>query len=157
MKKNNKGFTLVELIVVIAILGVLMAVLVPQYIQYVEKSRQGADRSTLGEIYHSVEITAASAESITAGTFTIEIGDSDGALKYGGNAVIGTAKIEEEIEAVCPVASSALKSKEGRALADITIYISADGKVSWVGATAPKIGDTTLTGNVIATVPSSKG
>ena len=36
IKKDNKGFTLVELIVVIAILGVLMAVLVPQYIRYVE-------------------------------------------------------------------------------------------------------------------------
>ena len=45
LKKNNAGFTLVELIVVIAILGVLMAVLVPQYIQYVEKSRLGVDNS----------------------------------------------------------------------------------------------------------------
>ena len=40
-KKKNSGFTLVELIIVIAILGVLMAVLIPQYIQYVEKARAG--------------------------------------------------------------------------------------------------------------------
>ena len=33
LRKDNKGFTLVELIVVIAILGVLAAVLVPQYIK----------------------------------------------------------------------------------------------------------------------------
>ena len=45
LRKDNKGFTLVELIVVIAILGVLMAVLVPQYIQYVEKSRETTDAS----------------------------------------------------------------------------------------------------------------
>ena len=59
MKKNNKGFTLVELIVVIAILGVLMAVLVPQYIQYVEKSKVATDESALGEVIHAAEISLA--------------------------------------------------------------------------------------------------
>lgn len=39
MKRKNAGFSLVEVIVVTAILGILMAVLVPQYIQYVKKSR----------------------------------------------------------------------------------------------------------------------
>ncbi|NLV87009.1 MAG: prepilin-type N-terminal cleavage/methylation domain-containing protein, partial [Clostridiales bacterium] len=74
IRKSNAGFTLVELIVVIAILGVLMAALVPQYIKYVEKSREGVDRSTLGEIYHVVEIEAASRENLTAGTvLTINI------------------------------------------------------------------------------------
>ena len=39
-QKNNKGFSLVELIVVIAIMAVLVGVLAPQLIKYVEKSRE---------------------------------------------------------------------------------------------------------------------
>jgi type IV pilus assembly protein PilA len=42
-KLDNKGFTLVELIIVIAIIAVLAAVLAPQYIKYVEKSRWSTD------------------------------------------------------------------------------------------------------------------
>ncbi len=37
--KNNSGFSLVELIIVIAIMAVLVGLLAPQYIKYVEKSR----------------------------------------------------------------------------------------------------------------------
>ncbi len=43
MKKNNKGFTLVELIIVVAIIAVLAAVLAPQYLRYVERARQSND------------------------------------------------------------------------------------------------------------------
>ncbi len=41
--RNNKGFTLVELIIVIAIIAVLAAVLAPQYLRYVERARQSND------------------------------------------------------------------------------------------------------------------
>lgn len=38
-KMNDKGFSLVELIIVIAIMAVLVVVLAPQYLKYVERSR----------------------------------------------------------------------------------------------------------------------
>ncbi len=57
MKKlNDKGFTLVELIVVIAVLAVITVVAAPQYLAYVEKSRVGTDENALGEIAHIAEI-----------------------------------------------------------------------------------------------------
>ena len=43
MKKNNKGFSLVELIIVIAIMAVLIGVLAPQFIKYVEQGRRSTD------------------------------------------------------------------------------------------------------------------
>lgn len=42
-KLNNKGFSLVELIIVMAIMAVLIGVLAPQYLRYVERSRVSAD------------------------------------------------------------------------------------------------------------------
>lgn len=39
MKKRAKGFTLIELIIVIAIMGVLMAILIPSWMNYIRNSR----------------------------------------------------------------------------------------------------------------------
>ena len=46
MKKNNKGFTLVELIVVLVILAILAAILVPTLLGYIERARSEKDFST---------------------------------------------------------------------------------------------------------------
>jgi prepilin-type N-terminal cleavage/methylation domain-containing protein len=54
--KNNKGLTLIELIVVVAILAVLAAVLVPQYTQYVEKSRKAVCESNRTEFMHAFTV-----------------------------------------------------------------------------------------------------
>lgn len=61
MKKemNNKGFSLVELIIVIAIMVVLIAVLAPQYLKYVEKSRVASDQTTIVEYIDAMQVLAA--------------------------------------------------------------------------------------------------
>ena len=66
MKKNNQGFSLVELIIVIAIMAVLVGVLAPQFIKYVEQSRRSRDIQTAQEIRESV--LAAIADGKLSGT-----------------------------------------------------------------------------------------
>ena len=58
-KHNNKGFSLVELIIVIAIMAVLVAVLAPQYIKYVENSRVAKDENAVAEAIHATQVALA--------------------------------------------------------------------------------------------------
>lgn len=62
MKKenmNDKGFSLVELIIVIAIMAILIVVLAPQYLKYVEKSRVSSDQTTIVEYINAMQVIAA--------------------------------------------------------------------------------------------------
>ena len=61
-KSNNKGFSLVELIVVVAIMAVLVGVLAPAYLKYVENSRIQKDISAVGEVVNAIKIAAANEE-----------------------------------------------------------------------------------------------
>jgi prepilin-type N-terminal cleavage/methylation domain-containing protein len=58
-KNENKGFSLVELIVVIAIMAVLTAVLVPSLLSYVERSRAQKDDSAMGEVANAIQLAMA--------------------------------------------------------------------------------------------------
>ena len=78
-RKNNKGFSLVELIVVVAIMAVLVGVLAPAYLRYVEKSRTQKDESAVAEVIEAVKIACAEedvANDVTTAT-TVTINNTD--------------------------------------------------------------------------------
>lgn len=116
--KNNKGFSLVELIVVIAIMAVLVGVLAPQFIKYVERSRQSTDLQNVQELKSAIEADIADGEIATDVTITITGGAK------------GTA-----VSDVTPAAADAtvkLKSSGWPAGPTAYKYTVADGKWSTV-------------------------
>jgi len=54
MKKNNKGFTLAELLIVVAIIAVLTAIAIPVFTSQLEKSREATDLSNIRSAYAEV-------------------------------------------------------------------------------------------------------
>ena len=55
MKRNSKGFTLIELMIVVAIIGILAAIAIPNFMSYQCKSKQSEAKTNLGAIATSME------------------------------------------------------------------------------------------------------
>ena len=56
MKKTQKGFTLIELMIVVAIIGILAAIAIPKFAQMLEKSREGATKGNISAIKSAISI-----------------------------------------------------------------------------------------------------
>ena len=87
---NNKGFSLIELIVVIAIMAILVGVLAPNVMRYVRQSRVSAD-TQLADTVRTAVMTALADPGITdapTGAASFELTDN---TAFASNTGFGTA------------------------------------------------------------------
>ena len=82
MKKNNKGFTLAELLIVVAIIAVLVAIAIPVFTTRLEQSRETADIANLRSAYAAAQVAALSGDETGAvmedGTYAYDPNKGDG-------------------------------------------------------------------------------
>jgi type IV pilus assembly protein PilA len=83
MKKNQKGFTLIELMIVVAIIGILAAIALPKFADMLEKSREGATRGNLDSIKSAINIYNAD----QAGAYPVILTDTHAASSTDVNFV----------------------------------------------------------------------
>ena len=96
MKTKNHGFSLVELVVVVAIMAILVGIITPAYLSYLEKTRIQKDESAAGEIYRAAEIAVYSGEYDITGTVVLTFSSSG--IEFPNAEAINSAVAEEILQ-----------------------------------------------------------
>lgn len=104
---EREGFSLVELIIVIAIMAILIGIVALAVIPYLEKSRVGKDQQTVDTVYSAFKNEIAS-QQITEST-TVTISSSGGSLTTG--SVFDVDKLAEALDCTNAAGLSALEKK----------------------------------------------
>ena len=63
---DNRGFTLIELMIVVAIIGLLAAIAIPNYMQFQSKAKQAEAKANLGGIYTNEQAYLAEKNAYTS-------------------------------------------------------------------------------------------
>ena len=137
VKLNKKGFTLAELLIVVAVIAVLVAVAIPTFNNQLEKSRQGVDVSNLRGAF-----AAARLAQIDQGVGTARFKDAvanDGGLQYWYNPDSGSlTQVNEEEETAADAVSggyAAYGKATGANLMADTSQLPGGGVVKYNGNT----------------------
>ena len=71
MKKNNKGFTLAELLIVVAIIAVLVAIAIPIFNSQLEKARESTDVANARDYYAEISVGMLDGSLLPGGTMKV--------------------------------------------------------------------------------------
>ena len=134
-KLGNKGFSLVELIVVIAIMAVLVGVLAPTLIKNIEKSRESKDAQNIEQIKSSIEVALQDETAYDQAVPTVS-----GSASSSSNTLVtltsasasvnsSYASFKTEFDGIMSVANTKLTSKKYKN-ATVTFTVNEKGQVN---------------------------
>ena len=123
MKKNNKGFTLAELLIVVAIIAVLVAIAIPVFTTQLERSREATDLSNIRSAYAEAvaDYLANGATAATTATVTTVQQQTSGWLIDDGHPVLKTRVNGSEADVSLPDIAKG---------STVTVNVAADGTVT---------------------------
>ena len=150
MKKvNEKGFTLAELLIVVAIIGVLVAMAIPTFTNQLEKARESTDMSNLRSAFSAATVYVLENQSASARTLyysatadgNIVNNEAAGAI-IGRKAAVAGQQYKESMATFNTVYQYGPTSSDGDNVADptakIKIDVNANNKITCVSFTSDK-------------------
>lgn len=121
MNNKNKGFTLVELMIVIAIIGILASIGVPHYHQYTKRAKYAELIMEVGKLQSAVEIcyqTSNDLASCDGGTQHVPVPNTNSDVVASADVTAGT------------VSASAIASLHNATI-ELVPTPTADGVLAW--------------------------
>lgn len=116
---NKKGFTLMEMLIVVAIIAILIAIAIPTFTDQLNKSRQAADIANIRVAYTEASLKA--------------LENADGTGEFTSVAMTHTGKFDKVENA--KIGGQDISGKKVTKGNTITVKIAANGKVSFEGWT----------------------
>ena len=139
--KNNKGFSLVELIIVIAIMAILVGVMAPQLIKYIEKSKVSADTQLADSVHTAILTAMMDPEVVNSSAYNGEISGYYTAKPVSGLTATASTPIASSALEIMGASNGtavngSIKSTTNGSGAGVSFLVTSDNSLSvWISGT----------------------
>lgn len=143
-KKQDEGFTLIELVTVMILIGILSALALPSFLSQAAKTKQSEAKTFVGAINRAQQAYRMENASFTTDTTTLKIGLTTETVNY--TYFIITDPIKALVNANARDADTLKSYAGGVVVMTSGLTLAATCQTTGVSATAPKVNLSSTTG-----------